>query len=421
MIESPKTYGLPYKGSKRKLASRIMELMPPAEHFIDMFCGGCSMAHYALDHGKYRHVHINDIDARSVTMFVEAVNGHYKKAYNWVSAQDFKMFLNDPFISVCWSYCNNMREYMYDPQNERLRAISHRMLFSESVNDRYKAFLEYHQALRELVEDIRQEDSQKAEWGAFQRKLVSHTEYPEQLLEKNRKEWEKAMIRQQVMKPLVSYLWNALKRSKVTKSEIDKATGIQMAGHWFTNGSQWELPKEKHYRTLQKMLKHLNRPYSELRKQYESLKIKLDYLLTGTTDNERCWKNLQKLSHVGNINLVNTLAMNERQAARLTHSVGDYRSVEIPENSVIYCDPPYRGTDGYSTGFDYEAFYCWAESQSVPVFISEYDMPRDRFRCIAEFGHRSHLRQQGSNEVTERLFIPINQKWEDKEINLFSE
>lgn len=421
MIDSPKTYGLPYKGSKRKLTAQIMELMPPAENFIDLFCGGCSMAHYALDHGKYRHVHINDIDQRCVTLFVEAVNGNYKKAYDWVSSQSFKLLLNDPFISVCWSYCNNMREYMYNGQNERLRAISHRMLFSESLDERYKAFLEYHKALRELVEAIRDEDSKKPDWLAFQRKLVNHSKYPDQLLEKNRKDWEKAMIRQQVMKPLVNYFCNALKHSKVTKSEIDRVTGIQMSGHWFTNGSQWELPKERHYHTLQKMLKRLNRPYEDLRKEYDRLKIMLDYLLTGMTDNERCWKNVHKLSHVGNINLVNTLAMDGRTALRLTHSVGDYQSVEIPGNSVIYCDPPYRCTDGYAVGFDHERFYRWAEMQSVPVFISEYEMPRDRFRCVAEFGHRSNLKQQGSNEVTERLFIPINQKWEEKEINLFSE
>jgi DNA adenine methylase len=48
-----------------------------------------------------------------------------------------------------------------------------------------------------------------------------------------------------------------------------------------------------------------------------------------------------------------------------------------PGFDVIYCDPPYRGTTGYSTG-DHEAFWArcvqWAQSGSR-VFVSEYTCP----------------------------------------------
>ena len=33
-------YGLPYKGSKNKLAERIVDLFPKADNFYDLFCGG---------------------------------------------------------------------------------------------------------------------------------------------------------------------------------------------------------------------------------------------------------------------------------------------------------------------------------------------------------------------------------------------
>lgn len=96
----------------------------------------------------------------------------------------------------------------------------------------------------------------------------------------------------------------------------------------------------------------------------------------------------------------------------LTASVGDYRDVYVPDDSVLYLDPPYKGTGEYEKqgDFDYEAFYDWCEKQKVPVFISSYDMPADRFRCIEEYSHRSTFAANSNNAVTERIFIPIRQE-----------
>ena len=90
----------------------------------------------------------------------------------------------------------------------------------------------------------------------------------------------------------------------------------------------------------------------------------------------------------------------------------DYAEVPIPEGSVIYCDIPYEDTNVYNKAeqFDYERFYRWAESQTQPVFISSYDMPRDRFDCIMEFEHRSTLSASANNLVTERIFVPKHQQ-----------
>lgn len=60
-------------------------------------------------------------------------------------------------------------------------------------------------------------------------------------------------------------------------------------------------------------------------------------------------------------------------------SCGDYRAFQFPPESLIYCDPPYAGTYGYSVGkFDHAAFHNWAESQVLlgcSVFVSEYTAP----------------------------------------------
>lgn len=91
--------------------------------------------------------------------------------------------------------------------------------------------------------------------------------------------------------------------------------------------------------------------------------------------------------------------------------MGDYQQVGIPDGSVIYCDIPYEGTNVYdkSTDFDYDRFYDWCSRQTQPLFISSYQMPDDRFRCIEEFTHRSTLSASANNEVTERIFIPRHQ------------
>lgn len=56
---------------------------------------------------------------------------------------------------------------------------------------------------------------------------------------------------------------------------------------------------------------------------------------------------------------------------------GKYNEIDIPKNSTIYCDIPYKGTTGYSTGcFNHEEFYRWAASmkeQGHTILVSEYE------------------------------------------------
>ncbi len=52
----------------------------------------------------------------------------------------------------------------------------------------------------------------------------------------------------------------------------------------------------------------------------------------------------------------------------------DFRDVQIPKNSLIYCDPPYKSTNGYSVEFDNAFFenYINELSKDNIVIISEY-------------------------------------------------
>ena len=88
-----------------------------------------------------------------------------------------------------------------------------------------------------------------------------------------------------------------------------------------------------------------------------------------------------------------------------------YRELVIPDNSVIYCDPPYAGTTGYKDAFDSESFWEWCRDKSSEghkVFVSEYTAPDD-FVCIWEKGVKSSLSANGksgnSKSSVEKLFI----------------
>ena len=91
----------------------------------------------------------------------------------------------------------------------------------------------------------------------------------------------------------------------------------------------------------------------------------------------------------------------------------DYTELEIPTNSILYCDIPYQGTKQYSTSkdFNHSNFWNWCREISKlghSVFISEYNAPID-FKCIWQKELSSSLSANGKiggNKVSvEKLFI----------------
>ena len=103
----------------------------------------------------------------------------------------------------------------------------------------------------------------------------------------------------------------------------------------------------------------------------------------------------------------------------ITHK--DYRQVDLPAGCVVYADPPYKDTTGYSIDFDHAAFYSWAAHCPRPLLISEYDMPREKFACIGELKHIARFSSQTNKKITERLFVPRHQldTWRNITGNLF--
>ena len=117
-------YGLPYKGSKNKLAPKIFELFPQKKNFYDLFCGGCAMTHYGMLHNKFEKFIINDINPMCPTLFFDAINGKFKNETRWISREDF-LNSNEPYVKFCWSFGNNLKSYLYSEEIEPYKKACH--------------------------------------------------------------------------------------------------------------------------------------------------------------------------------------------------------------------------------------------------------------------------------------------------------
>lgn len=93
----------------------------------------------------------------------------------------------------------------------------------------------------------------------------------------------------------------------------------------------------------------------------------------------------------------------------------DYRDVALPDNCVIYADPPYNNTTGYGKKkFNSEEFWKYARevSKNHLMFISEQIAPDD-FISIWEkpFTRTLDVNKNNQFKVTEKLFIHSKYKY----------
>ena len=263
------TYGLPYQGSKQKICESIVDALPSAECFVDVFAGGCAVTHAAMLSHKYKRYVCNDI-TDAPTLFVDAIAGKYKDESRWVSRDLFYMLKDvDPYIRLVWSFGNDQKTYLYGKDIEDGKRLLHKMLFAENVTKRRLAWTELHRYLMQSLQSL-----------------------------------------------------EGLER-------MQSLEGLQ---------------------SLQRL---------ERLQSLEGLEV---------------------------------------------HQ-GDYRELSIPDNSCVYCDPPYKGTKGYTVGFDHDAFWQWCREQTQQVYISEYNAPDD-FVCVWSKNRRALMSPKGRNIETERLFVP---------------
>ena len=299
-------YGIPYMGSKNKIADWVLSYLPRAENFYDLFCGGCAITHCAMTTDKYKHFFINDIKSEMPTLFLDCINGKYANETRWISKNDFDRLkgTGDAYVDICFSFGNNWRKgYAYSKDIEPFKKAFHYAVFFDDYS---------------LMKEDYNID-------------LSHLSY-------------------------IDGFYNKYINAKKC-IEIGLNTSLQ---------------------------------YLESFTRLQSL--------------ERL-KTLQRIESFG---------------YTITPSFNSYDCVSIRENSVIYCDIPYRSTATYNDfEFDYDKFYDWALSQKEPIFISEYDMTSD-FICIAEKEKICQLSATNNAlKSTERIFVPKHQYELVKPLTLF--
>lgn len=91
-----------------------------------------------------------------------------------------------------------------------------------------------------------------------------------------------------------------------------------------------------------------------------------------------------------------------------------YDSFIIPESSIIYCDPPYKGTAKYKAveDFNHGKFWQWCRDKAKEghqVFISEYNAPDD-FICVWQQELNVSVAKDGKHKkAVEKLFVHNSQ------------
>ena len=83
----------------------------------------------------------------------------------------------------------------------------------------------------------------------------------------------------------------------------------------------------------------------------------------------------------------------------------EFDLLNIPQNSFVYCDPPYAKATKYHCEFDSDKFWNWVreKSETNTVIVSEYSAPDD-FECIWEKEISSVLSGSKKQSV-EKLFM----------------
>lgn len=89
----------------------------------------------------------------------------------------------------------------------------------------------------------------------------------------------------------------------------------------------------------------------------------------------------------------------------------EYYDIAIPDHSIIYCDPPYEGTESYSHKFNHPKFWDWCREMKRighTIFVSEYNAPSDFIEIwTKEFSSSlSANGKSGGNKIRkEKLFV----------------
>lgn len=180
--------GLPYMGSKRKLASEILKIITQRHtnitDFYDLCGGGGSVSFTAVKEHRF-NVHYNELNKHiySLVKYLKENKTLEPKFYEWVTREEFFKQIKKPnedadwysgFVMSCWSFGNNSEKgYMYGAHIEESKRLAHELIVNcdlssmeklninipeliniKEVNDRRIVFCDYMKKQRLYRDDI---------------------------------------------------------------------------------------------------------------------------------------------------------------------------------------------------------------------------------------------------------------------------
>jgi hypothetical protein len=177
-------FGMPYMGSKDKIARSICMNFPQADHFYDLFGGGGSITHCMMltNKKRYKHFHYNEIANGVSELFEKSINGDFsysKFKPKWISRQEFfEKKEIDAYIRLIWSFGNNQKDYIFGENIEEYKRSMHMAVVFDEFNTLATQVLQFSKwpAIAKTIKQKR----------LYLRQLIEHyriTKLPECLLE----------------------------------------------------------------------------------------------------------------------------------------------------------------------------------------------------------------------------------------------
>jgi len=136
-------YGLPYMGSKRKIAEELFDVMlrikPGAKYFYDLFGGGGAMSFHAIQRGL--KVIYNDLDtdmAALMNFIISRIRNGERSKHGLLPEDWYKFITKDEFdeikkqsgsyaqfVRICYSFGNTCKSYLYRKELEIIKHLLH--------------------------------------------------------------------------------------------------------------------------------------------------------------------------------------------------------------------------------------------------------------------------------------------------------
>jgi len=133
-------YGIPYMGSKDKIAEVICKFIPKDENFYDLFGGGCAITHcMSLFKNKFKYLHYNELEKTTVDFIKDIISGKYNKDTFKPEFIDREMFFKNKdkcaYTRIIWSFGNNQTCYMFGKDIEQEKKSLHNAVVFEKFDD----------------------------------------------------------------------------------------------------------------------------------------------------------------------------------------------------------------------------------------------------------------------------------------------